>query len=87
VANDQAAAHFFQRHAQFTNTLPYELDATVLLVGQGIENFTVEHKYTMHTSGGFERVMETRIVGRAQIAAEPEKSGIQQGVSHWSSER
>ena len=77
MANHQSAAQCLQCCTQFANTFPNELDAPVLPVGQGIENCAIKYKYAVHAPGGFQGMIKTRIVGCAQITAEPEQGGIQ----------
>ena len=72
MAHDQAAACLAQRRIQFDQRSANEFYAAVL-PWQGVENVAVEDECHIHLAVAAQRLVQRRMVGQAQIAAQPDE--------------
>jgi hypothetical protein len=67
----QVAAEFAQSRTQVGKAVPDEFHAAVGTIRKLIEDVGIEHEHAMHRLTLFERVIQSGMVRKTQIAAQP----------------
>jgi len=75
MQDQQAAAHFPETGVEFDQAIAYEGETTVVM-RKVIQDRTIEDKDAEYLPTGCQSVMQGGVVEAAQVAAEPDKGGI-----------
>ncbi len=76
VEHVECTAHRTQRFAQFLHAFPKELDPAVGAVLQPVEDLAVEYENALHRRVRLEGRIQGGMIGKAQIAAEPDEGRV-----------
>jgi hypothetical protein len=84
MSDNESTPPLLQRPLQFGDAGMDELDPAVCRVGKPIQNFAVKNEGAHHLAGGFERVVERRVIEVAQIAAKPDQgASVFRHEAYW----